>query len=81
MQKFSASMAVSKHRICSISLSRKRFSRDSTVEITDIMACSEVLKAEPANQLGLMVGGSFLSRSWNWFFPFTRLGPAVPAPV
>ena len=53
LQKVSASMAVSKHRICSISLSRKALSRDSTVEITDIMACSEVFRAAPANHVAL----------------------------
>ena len=38
LQNFSASMAVSKQRICSISESRKEFNRDSTVESTDAMA-------------------------------------------
>ena len=37
-QNFSASTAVPKHRICSISESRKLFSRDSAVDSTDIIA-------------------------------------------
>jgi len=53
LQNFSASMAVSKQRICSISESRKAFRRDSTVEITEAMACSAVLRADPANQRAL----------------------------
>ena len=35
---FSASMALSKHRICSNSESRKAFRRDSTVDMTEAMA-------------------------------------------
>ena len=63
MQKISASMAVSKHRICSISLSRKAFNLESTVEITDFIAWSEVVSAEPASILALWFSGSLSMRS------------------
>ena len=55
-------MAVSKHRICSISLSRKAFNLESTVEITDFMAWSEVVSAEPASILALWFSGSLSMR-------------------
>ena len=74
LQNFSASTAVSKQRICSISLSRKALSRERTVERTEAIACSAVLRAEPANHLALWLGGSLSSRSWNWFFPLTLEG-------
>ena len=50
---FSASMALSKHRICSSSLSRKAFKRDSTVDMTEAIACSALLRAAPANHRAL----------------------------
>ena len=74
LQNFSASIAVSKQSICSISESRKAFKRDSTVESTDAMACSAELRAAPANQRALWSDGSLSIRSWNWLFPFTLLG-------
>ena len=39
LQKRSASMAVSTQRACSVSLSRKAFNRDMTVDITEAIAC------------------------------------------
>ncbi len=53
LQNFSASMAVSKHRSCSISESRKVLSRERTVDRLDAMATSEELRAAPANQRAL----------------------------
>ena len=53
-----ASMALSKHRICSSSESRKEFSRDSTVDMTEAIACSELLSAAPASQRALCSEGS-----------------------
>ena len=53
LQNFSASMAVSKHRSCSISESRKVLSRERTVERMDAMAWSAELRAAPANQRAL----------------------------
>ena len=50
---FSASMALSKQRICSSSLSRNAFKRDSTVDMTEAMACSALLRAAPANHRAL----------------------------
>ena len=55
---FSASMALSKQRICSSSLSRNELSRDSTVDMTDAIACSELLSAAPASQRALCSDGS-----------------------
>ena len=57
LQNFSASMAVSKHRICSISESRKAFNRDSTVESTDASAWSAEFSAAPANHFALWFSG------------------------
>ena len=54
----SASMALSKHRICSSSESRKEFSRDNTVDMTEAIACSELLSAAPASQRALCSEGS-----------------------
>ena len=62
---FSASMALSKHRICSSSLSRNELSRDSTVDMTDAIACSELLSAAPASQRALCSDGSLSMSSWK----------------
>ena len=58
-QNFSASIAVSKHKICSSSESRKALSRDIAVDMMDAIACSLVLSAAPANHLVLWSGGNF----------------------
>ena len=60
---FSASMALSKHSTCSSSESRKALSRDSTVDMTDAMACSAELRAAPANHRALCSEGSLFIRS------------------
>ena len=70
LQNFSASISVSKQRICSSSESRKEFSRESAVDITDAILCSAVLRAAPANHLALWSFGSNSINCWNWFFPF-----------
>ena len=70
LQNFSASISVSKQRICSSSESRKALSRDSAVLITLAMDCSAVLSAAPANHLALWSLGSSSMSCWNWFFPF-----------
>ena len=49
----SASMALSKHSTCSSSESRKAFSLDSTVDMTEAIACSAELRAAPANHRAL----------------------------
>ena len=53
----SASMALSKHSTCSSSESRKALSRESTVDMTEAMACSAELSAAPANHRALWVSG------------------------
>ena len=60
LAKLSAFMLDSKQSTCSNSLSRKLFSRDSTVDSTEAMACSEVFSAAPANQRALCSDGSLL---------------------
>ena len=65
----SASMLLSKHNTCSNSLSRNAFKRDSTVDRTDAIACSEVFSAAPANQRALCSEGSLFMRTWNWLLP------------
>ena len=57
LQNFSISTVVSKHNICSISESINAFKRDKTVERTDIIACSPVFKAAPANHFALWLSG------------------------
>ena len=47
LQNISASIAVSKHSICSSSESRKEFSLESAVERTDCMDCSAVFLVMP----------------------------------
>ena len=74
VQNFSASMAVSKHRICSNSESRNAFSLDSAVERTLCMACSALLRAAPANHLVLCSSGKCDSSSWKRVRPLTPLG-------
>ena len=56
--KLSASMLLSKQMICSSSESRNAFSRDSTVDITDAIACSDEFSAAPANHFALCSAGS-----------------------
>ena len=55
--KVSASMALSKQRTCSSSESRKAFSLDSTVDMTEAIAWSAEFSAAPANQRALWVSG------------------------
>ena len=57
LAKLSASMGLSKQMVCSSSVSKKAFSRDSTVDSTEAMACSEVFSAAPANHRALCSGG------------------------
>ena len=52
-QNFSASISVSLQRIVSSSESRNALSRESAVDITEAIDCSEVLRAAPANHLAL----------------------------
>ena len=59
LQNFSASIAVSKHSICSSSESRKLLSLDRAVLMTDSMVWSEVFNAAPASHFALCSGGSF----------------------
>ena len=58
LQNFSASTAVPKQSICSISVSRKLFNRDNAVLITDSIDWSEELRAAPASHLALCSLGS-----------------------
>ena len=53
LQNFSASISVSKQRICSNSESRKAFSLERAVDITEAIDCSAVFKAAPANHFAL----------------------------
>ena len=55
---FSALMALSKQSTCSNSESRNALRRESTVDMTEAMACSALLSAAPANHLALWSGGS-----------------------
>lgn len=64
-QNRSASISVSKQRICSSWESRKAFSRDRAVDITLDMACSAVFRAAPANHFALWSSGSKSIRAWN----------------
>ena len=57
IQKLSASIAVPKHSICSISESRKLLSLESAVDITDIIAWSDEYRAAPASHFALCSGG------------------------
>src|SRR5699024_12670713 len=52
----------------------KAFSRDRTVDMTEAMACSALLRAAPANHRALWSGGSLPIRSWKWLLPLTPLG-------
>lgn len=60
--------------ISSISESRKVLSRESTVERTEAIAWSAELRAAPASQRALWLGGSLSMRNWNWFLPFALEG-------
>ena len=72
--KLSASMALSKQSTCSSSESRKVFSRESTVDMTEAMDCSAAVRAEPENHLALCSSGRRSMRSWNSFLPGRMLG-------
>ena len=72
--KLSASMALSKHSTCSSSESRKVFSRERTVDMTEAMAWSAAVRAEPENQRALCSSGRRSMRSWNSFLPGRMLG-------
>ena len=74
MQKVSASTAVPKHKICSISESKKQLSRASAVDMTEFIACSLEDSAAPANQRALWSGGRLSMRMWNRVLPFCPLG-------
>ena len=74
LQNRSASISVSKHRICSSSESKKEFSRESVVPITLAMDSFEVFSAAPANHFALWSLGSMAMSCWNWFCPFCWLG-------
>ena len=65
VQNFSASISVSKQRSCSSSESRKEFSRDSAVDMTDAIDCSAVFRAAPANHFALWSSGSISMSCWN----------------
>ena len=69
LAKLSASSGLSKQIVCSSSVSRKAFSRESTVDSTDAMACSEVLRAAPANHRALCSGGRRLISTWKQLLP------------
>ena len=73
-QKVSVSSELSKHRICSISLSRKAFRRLMAVDSTDAMAWSAELSAAPANHFALWSDGSLSIKSWNRLRFFTGDG-------
>ena len=68
---FSASIAESKQSTCSNSESRNAFRRDSTVDMTDAIACSAEFNAAPANHLALCSDGSLDISTWNKLLPFT----------
>ena len=56
--KVSASIELSKQRTCSSSESRNALRRDSTVDMTEAIACSALFSAELANHLALWLSGS-----------------------
>ena len=60
--KSSALMALSKQRTCSSSVSRKALRRDRTVDMTEFIDCSAVVRAAPANHRALWVSGSLSMR-------------------
>ena len=64
-QNFSASISVSLQRIVSSSESRNAFRRESAVDITEAIDCSEVLRAAPANHLALWSSGRSAMRELN----------------
>ena len=70
LQNRSASISVSKHRICSSSESKNELRRDNAVPITLAMDSLEVFSAAPANHLALWSLGSIAMSCWNWFCPF-----------
>ena len=51
-------MVLSKHSTCSSSESRKVFSRERTVDMTEAIDCSAAVRAEPENHLALCSSGS-----------------------
>ena len=58
LQNRSASISVSKHKICSSSESRKALSLYNAVDITDAILCSAVFRAAPANHFALCSSGN-----------------------
>ena len=74
LAKVSAFSGLSKQMVCSSSVSRNAFSRDSTVDSTEAMACSEVFSAAPANHRALCSGGRRPISTWNRLFPLVSDG-------
>ena len=81
LAKVSASRGLSNQMVCSRSVSRNAFSRDSTVDSTEAMACSEVFSAAPASHraLSLRTGGP--SAPGSSFSPWCQMVPADPVPA
>ena len=67
-------MVLSKHSTCSSSESRKVFSRERTVDMTEAIDCSAAVRAEPENHLALCSSGKRSMRSWNSFLSGRMLG-------
>ena len=74
LQNCSASIAVSKHNICSSSESRKAFKRERAVDMTEDIACSDVFIAAPANHFALCSSGSLAISRLNCVFPLIPEG-------
>ena len=74
LAKLSASMGESKQMVCSNSVSRKAFNRDSTVDSTEAMAYSEVFSAAPANHRALWSEGRRFMSTWKRLLPLVSEG-------
>ena len=74
LAKVSASSGLSKQMVCSSSVSRNALSRDSTVDSTEAMACSEVFSAAPANHRALCSEGKRPISTWKQLFPLVPEG-------